>query len=312
MRRSTSSSSDSTSTGSSGSGATPPSSSRQSVPGFCSSTRKELHKRLDGVTGRPEVRLADPPIAMVHERRERLARHEEPGRILECKDGSDVRQEYQKILRRQALEPKHGTAQVDPPFGGEAVLGQPRLEGLVAVKAPAAVEQELGRSTEDEPETFHVALEHVVQDPQNLLVVLVPRLGALQLVEVDHLVEYHQQPSISGDADEAGKQLERVVDIGVVDYATHRKSLPGLGLRRILRPQPTQRRRLQAVVTGKGRRRGDFARRARSRWRRVTGPARAGRELCPGWRLIRRSSLRFVPACPFRSRSRARHTRLRG
>ena len=95
--------------------------------------------------------------------------------------------------------PENRTAHVDPTLRREAGLGEPRLQRLVAVEGSAAVEQELGGSAEHEAETLDVPLEHVVQYPEKLLVVLVAGLGTLKLVEVHHLVEDHEQTGVSRD-----------------------------------------------------------------------------------------------------------------
>ena len=70
---------------------TSPSRSRQSVPGFCSSTAQELHERLDRVARRAEIGLADPLVAMVHEGGQRLVGDQMLGRVAEREHRADVR-----------------------------------------------------------------------------------------------------------------------------------------------------------------------------------------------------------------------------
>ena len=77
-------------------------------------------------------------------------------------------------------------------------------------------------------------MQAVVHDAQDLFEILVSRLGALQLIEIDHLVKDHDQTCISGEPDEGGEQLQAVVNISVVDDVAHTQRLPRLGLRRIL------------------------------------------------------------------------------
>ena len=74
----------------------------------------------------------------------------------------------------------------------------------------------------------HAALQAVVEDAQDLLVVGVAGLGVGQLVEVDQLVEADQQAAVAGQAHEAGEQLELVVDVGVVDDGADAERLAGV------------------------------------------------------------------------------------
>ncbi|MNJ53217.1 hypothetical protein D3C77_485970 [compost metagenome] len=91
-------------------------------------------------------------------------------------------------------------------------------------------------------------MQDVVHDSQDLLEVLVPRLGALELVEVDHLVEDDDQPGVPCKPNEGREQLETVIDVAVVDDISDAQGLPGLRLGRVFPAQPTQRRPLTGGV----------------------------------------------------------------
>ena len=86
------------------------------------------------------------------------------------------------------------------PSRAEWILRQPGLQRLIAVEASARVHQELGCPSQDEAEMTGAALKHVVEDAQDLLKVPLPGLGRGQLVEVDQLVERHEQPLVAGFA----------------------------------------------------------------------------------------------------------------
>jgi hypothetical protein len=74
------------------------------------------------------------------------------------------------------------------------------------------------------------ALQRVVQDAQDLLVVRIAGLRVGQLVEIDEFVQADQQAAEAGQPHESRHQLELVIDRGVVDDGAHAERLPGIGL----------------------------------------------------------------------------------
>jgi hypothetical protein len=94
------------------------------------------------------------------------------------------------------------------------------------------------------------ALEAVVDDAQDLLVVGGTGLCRGQLVEVDHLVQAHQQSAVTRHAHEAGQQLELVVEVRVVHDGAHAERGAGFGLGGELTAQPAHRVDLELFVAG--------------------------------------------------------------
>ncbi len=83
-----------------------------------------------------------------------------------------------EFLLREVREADDGPAQVPVALGRERVLGEAALECLVAVQPAPRVHEELGRPTHEEAEVLNAALEAVVHDAENLLVIRLARLGA--------------------------------------------------------------------------------------------------------------------------------------
>ena len=54
---------------------------------------------------------------------------------------------------------------------GEAILGQPGLEGGIAVEASTGVHQELGSPAHQKADMLRGPLEYVIENSENLLVV---------------------------------------------------------------------------------------------------------------------------------------------
>ena len=122
------------------------------------------------------------------------------------------------------------------------------MQRLVAVEAAAGVQQEFGRAAEQESEARARALQAVVQDAQDLLVVGAARLGVGELVEVDQLVEADQQTAVAGQPHEAGDELELVVEVGVVDDGADAERLARVGPGRELAAQPAHGVGLELLV----------------------------------------------------------------
>ena len=131
----------------------------------------------------------------------------------------------------------------------EAVLRETRLKCRIAVEATPGVHQELRRATQQKAYARRATLQHIIQDPENLLVVRVSGLGMGQLVEVDHLIQQHEQAAIAGEAHERSIELQVIVDALVIDDVADPQRRPCFGSRAVFRPQPAQRRRFLCLVT---------------------------------------------------------------
>ena len=99
------------------------------------------------------------------------------------------------------------------------------------------------------PSPAALALQAVVDDAQYLLVVAVAGYGVRELVQVDHLVEAHEQPGEASQADEPGHQLQRVVDAGIIDDGPDAERGAGVGPGGELAAKPADGIRHQLVVT---------------------------------------------------------------
>ena len=106
---------------------------------------------------------------MRHEDRNRLLRQNRLGRVAERVDDANLIQEDIKVLRRKAGQPYHRTGVVDKTIRGERVFGKPRLKGGVAIEPSLCIEQKLGGTPKNEPQSFCRALERIVENPQNVL-----------------------------------------------------------------------------------------------------------------------------------------------
>src|SRR6266536_2641751 len=209
---------------------------------------QQAEEATDGLPRRPEVRVPDAPRAVRHVRGQRLVGHEVPGRVTPGVHVPQLGQQHEHVLRGQVRQPEHGSGVIDPVGRGEGVVGQPGRQRRVREQAAPRVEQELGRTAEQEPQLRGAALQAVVDDPQDLLVVGVPGGRTGELVEVDHLVDADQQPAEAGEPDEARHQLEVVVDGGVVDDRPHAEGGPRVHPAGELATQPAHRVGTQPFV----------------------------------------------------------------
>src|ERR1700678_2472320 len=103
---------------------------------------------------------------------------------------------------------------VDQLVGGESVFREPGSKRGMGEQSAPAVEQEIWGTAEQEPQMGSGALQTVVEDPQDLLIVSGTSLGVSQLSEVDHFVEADKQAIVASHAYETGHQLDVVVPGG--------------------------------------------------------------------------------------------------
>ena len=194
-----------------------------------------------------EVGLAHDLLAVPHEALEPLVGQEVGLGVAGRLDVTQVAQEDEQLLAREGREADHRAVEVAQLARREGVLGEARAERLVGVEAAARVGQPLGRSGEEDAEALGLALQHVVDDREDALVVEVARLAARQLVEVDHLVESDEQAAVARRARETRHELQVLVDRIVVDDRADTERSARLGLRRELRAQPAHGVGLQRV-----------------------------------------------------------------
>ena len=71
------------------------------------------------------------------------------------------------------------------------------------------------------------SLQAVVEDTEDLLVIGVAGLRVRQFVQVDHLIQTHQQPRVARQSDEPRQQFEMVVDAGIVNDGTDAQARSG-------------------------------------------------------------------------------------
>ena len=187
---------------------------------------------------------------MLHELVQGLVGQQVGGGIPTGVDVTQPGEQDVEVLRGQVLQSQDGPGVVDQPRSGEGVLGQSGLQRLVAVQAAAGVQEEVRGTSEQEPQVGGAALKAVVDDPQDLLVVGVARLGVGQLVQVDHLVQANEQTGEPGHGHEPGEQLELVVEVRVVDDRAYPERGPGIGAGAVLPAQPAHRVGLELVVAG--------------------------------------------------------------
>src|SRR5580765_7078021 len=97
---------------------------------------------------------------------------------------------------------------------------------------------------------FNSALQTVIEDAENRLVVGLPRSLIRQSMRQNHhLIQIDKESRVTRFRAERSHQLERIVKVLVRDDPTDTKRLARLGLCRELRSQPAQRSGLQAIVT---------------------------------------------------------------
>jgi hypothetical protein len=107
---------------------------------------------------------------------------------------AELGQQHIEVFGTEVGEPEYRRGPVNEIAGGEGVLRQPRLEGGIAVETAAGIQQELGGAAQQEAEAGG-ALQAVVEDAQELLVVGIARLGVVELVEVDDSSRQTSRPS---------------------------------------------------------------------------------------------------------------------
>ncbi len=117
-----------------------------------------------------------------------------------------------RVPRGQTWKVDDGTGVIRETVHREAVLGKPALQCLIGVEAATGIEKEFRRSPEDEPDAFGGTLQDVVENAEDLLVVLLAGLGALQLVEIDQFVEADDHSAEPGHTDELRQQPQAVVE----------------------------------------------------------------------------------------------------
>ena len=183
---------------------------------------------------------------MLHEGVQRLVGKRLRGALLV--HAADVGEQHEQILGREVGEADDRPRQVDQPVTREGVFSQARLQRLVAVQAAPRIHQKLRRPSHQHAEAGGAALQHVIQDAQDLFVVAVARLAAHQLVQIDHLIQNHQQALVTGLAHERREQLEVIVNAGVVDDRAHAEGAAGIGAGGEFRPQPAHGTGLQRFV----------------------------------------------------------------
>ena len=183
---------------------------------------------------------------MLHEGAQRFVRQRRRG--VGLKHAANVGQQHEQILGRQIGEADYRSRQIDQSVPRKGVFGQSRLQRLVAVQAAPRIHQKLRRAAHQQAETGGAALQHVIQDVQDLLVVAISGLTVHQLVEVDQLVQHHEQAPVTGLPDERREQLQMIVDAGVVDDRAHLESGAGVGAGGVFCAQPTHRVCLQRFI----------------------------------------------------------------
>ena len=139
---------------------------------------------------------------------------------------------------REGLESDDRREQVHQALAGEPSLRQAAAQGLVAVDAAAAVLDRLRRAAHDDAQVARFALEGVVVHGEDLLVVVLACDGVGDLVEVDQLVDEHEQPLVAGAPQEAREQLEVVVPVVVGDDHVDAELGARFGLGAVLAAQP--------------------------------------------------------------------------
>ncbi|MCY1299074.1 hypothetical protein D9M70_485890 [compost metagenome] len=165
-----------------------------------------------------------------------------------CIDMAQLLQQHVEVFRRQAGQADHRPRKIHQPRLGEVVFRQARLQSRVAVEPAAGIHEELGRTAQHEAKSLRRALQGIVEDAQDLLVVGVACLRIGQFVQVDQFVEAHHQATETCQPNEPRKQLELIVNRCIVDDGSHAQRGTSISLGGELATQPANRICLELLV----------------------------------------------------------------
>ena len=93
-----------------------------------------------------------------------------------------------------------------------------------------------------------LALKRIVVHGEDFLVVVLPRDGVGDLIQVHQLVDHHQQTLVSGARQKLGKQLQIVVPGIVGDAGIDAQFTARFGLRAVLATKPLRNIALYLIV----------------------------------------------------------------
>ena len=123
---------------------------------------------------------------MLHEGLQRLVRQ---FGFVKLHHVPNLLQHHIHFLRSQAGQANDGAEHVHQPIASEWVFRQPRPKRLVAIEPALGIRQEIRRAAHYETDIGGVPLQHIVQNPEDLLIIRFSGLRRTQLVEIHHLVE---------------------------------------------------------------------------------------------------------------------------
>src|SRR5690606_6265485 len=158
-------------------------------------------------------------------------------------------QQHVEILRCQTSEAYDRAGQIYQPGLGEVIFSQTRLQRRIAVEAAARIHKKFGCTAQHKTKPLSRALQGVIEDTKNLLVVSVTSLGVGKFVQVHQLIETYHQPAKAGQPNKSSKQLELIVDRRIVDDGSHPQCGAGICLGSELATQPADSIGLELLVT---------------------------------------------------------------
>ena len=170
--------------------------------------------------------------------------------IFALHNAAHIRQQNEQLILRQVGQPYHRPGQIHQSTAGESVFGQARLQGFIAVKTSAGIQQKLRRPAHEESKACGASLQDIIQNSKDLLVIGFASLGRPKLVDVHHFVQANQHALVSGFANKCRHEFQLIIDVGIIDDRTDPQGFARIRACREFSPQPTQRSRFQILIAG--------------------------------------------------------------